>query len=394
MAWNDLPHVPEGEIELTQEERLQEGEQFLSAHQYSDAKNVFQALVEEFPYHAKYWVYLGKSDYGIKAPLLAEKNWRRAVELNPLEKEAYMMLGNLAFERKAFDLAIFYWEQLTKIDPANDMVWFSLGNAYEQKKMMGPAFSAYQQFIDLADSKNAHAASTKRKMDRGMAAYQGNVDQVEKYMKLKQLDAVAKLYGKALEYYPGTAQVFRAYATVLYRGGKFDEAIKAYLQGLEKDSSSLNSYVNLGVIYEKKQQPVDAMWAYNEAIQLDSEGNPKIKIRFEQLVKTKPQHFQIALNQANTLIGQQEFAAADVILKRLDKLSVHYDALLSTAVQDQLMQMRYREDPYARAEKAFYENGMLALKEDRTDAATIFLQHYLEHFPNGKHSQEIQNLFE
>lgn len=395
MGWSDLPKVEE-ERELTLEERIEQGKQALSAHQYSDAKNIFQSLVDENPFNSDLWVFLGKSDYGIKAPILAEKNWKKAVDLNPLEKEAYMMLGNLAFERKAFDLAIFYWNQLMQVDATNEMVWYSLGNAYEQKKQMHKAYPAYQQFIDLADpSKNGHAASTKRKLDRGLTAYQGNLDQVEKYMKSEQYDAVGKLYGKAFQYHPGTAQAYRAYGAVLYRTGKLDQALDAYLTSIDKDSSNLNAYVNLGVIYEKKQLPVDAMWAYNEALQLGGEEQiPKIKIRFDQLVKTKSQHFQIALNEINGLIAQQEFLQAKEKLTRLDKLNLHYDSLLATVVQDEMMQMRLREDPYMRAEKAFYENGMNALKEDRTDAATIFLQQYLEHFPTGKHSEEVRNLFE
>lgn len=395
MGWNDLPKVEEDYVP-TLEDRLVKGKQALAAHQYSYAKNVFQSLVEEYPYNSDLWVFLGKADYGIKAPLLAEKNWRKAVELNPLEKEAYMMMGNLAFERKAFDLAIFYWNQLSKVDATNEMVWYSLGNAYEQKKMMHRSYPAYQKFIDLADpAKNGHAASTKRKLDQGLTAYQGNIDQVEKYMKNEQYDAVAKLYGKALEYHPAPAQIYRAYGAVLYRLNKLDQALAAYLASIEKDSTNLGAYVNLGVIYEKKQKPVDAMWAYNEALQLGgAEQNPKIKIRFEQLIKTKSQHFQIVLNEINTLISNQEYLEAKEKLIRLDKLNVHYDSLLATAVQEQMMQMRLREDPYLRAEKAFYENGMKALKEDRVEAATIFLQQYLEHFPHGKHSEEVRNLFE
>lgn len=176
-------------------------------------------------------------------------------------------------EQGKFDPAIEKYKLALSLDPNNDKLWVNVGSAYQAKKDYQNALQAYKQALnfkrDNADAVQGIKAATDALQDQ-------------------QIDALAKK------------------GNDLFKAGKFDDAIAAYMQLLKFDQNDAGVHFNLGAAYQAKKDYDQALTEYRTAKGLDPK-NKNYADAFDECLDLKAQPF---LDQALALHKEKKYAAA------------------------------------------------------------------------------------
>ncbi len=176
-------------------------------------------------------------------------------------------------EQGKFDPAIEKYKLALSLDPNNDKLWVNVGSAYQAKKDYQNALQAYKQALnfkrDNADAVQGIKAATDALQDQ-------------------QIDALAKK------------------GNDLFKAGKFDDAIAAYMQLLKFDANDAGVHFNLGAAYQAKKDYDQALTEYRTAKGLDPK-NKTYSDAFDECLDLKAQPF---LDQALALHKEKKYAAA------------------------------------------------------------------------------------
>jgi len=144
-----------------------------------------------------------------------------------------------------YDTAVSTLTQATEMDPTRDLLWAKLGE-YE-------ATSAGKQSDSAEKTKRYNAA---------VADYQKAVD-----IKQKALDAAAQKPPDATKV---LAQYYNNMGQAAGKGGKVDDAVKAYIQAAQLDPATAGQYYfNIGAIMTNAGRVDDAVAAFDKAIAAD-----------------------------------------------------------------------------------------------------------------------------
>jgi tetratricopeptide (TPR) repeat protein len=189
------------------------------------------------------------------------------------------------------DGAIKNMTDATQIDPTRDLLWAKLGDyelasankqtdPTEKTKRYGDAETDYEKAIDLKQ-KALDADPSKKTPDatKVLASYDNNLAQAE--AKGGKVDDAAKAYNQAAQLDPaGAAQYYYNLGAVMTNAGKVDEAISAFDKAIAADPHRAAAYYWKGVNMigkatlkgDKMVAPEGTAEAFNKYLQLDPNG--------------------------------------------------------------------------------------------------------------------------
>lgn len=185
----------------------------------------------------------------------AEKDFRRAIELDPKNSSAYASLGGYLDSLDTEDSekeAKMNYEKALEIDPELTSVKAPLGIIYYQEGLIDKA----DRYISEALAGGEDNAETQ--LFAGLIRYKQNRNEEAK----KALETSIRLDDESAEahYYLGAT---------LSRLGEEDRAIEEYIRSTELDPKFVNAWFDLGVAYYNREMYQQAIKAFDNAIDLN-----------------------------------------------------------------------------------------------------------------------------
>ena len=80
---------------------------------------------------------------------LAEKCFRKACEMDPVDPWSRMYLGNIHYERGEFELALQEFQRASELDLGKGITWVLMGNVFDKLKRYEEAGSYYKKACSL-----------------------------------------------------------------------------------------------------------------------------------------------------------------------------------------------------------------------------------------------------
>lgn len=181
-----------------------------------DAINQFKIVLEQNPDHAAAYEGIGRAHFQKKEYNLAEKNFLKAVVLEPKLWKSYTYLGYICDHRKDYKTAVHEYTAALKIKPDNGLIHNNLGVSYFLAGNYKKAVMAFNKAIDLnyRESKVynnlALALANLEHYDEALDAFKKVGDEAQAYnnmgciyMNLGLFEDAVKSFEKAIELKPG-----------------------------------------------------------------------------------------------------------------------------------------------------------------------------------------------
>lgn len=205
----------------------------------------------------------------------AGKDWeaadylRKAVKLDPAKEDAYLHLALSLTRLFEYEEAVSTLKSLVKLNPDSILGYYYLGRTYSQMKLYRDALGYFNKVLELKpefDQAVIDKAATYEAMGdypHAIDTYRALVDQDENraavLQRLTQLLLQQRRFAEALEYLQLAAQsglggqeTTRKIGLVHLELEQYDDAITVFTGMLEKDPSSSNIRLYLGIAYEEK----------------------------------------------------------------------------------------------------------------------------------------------
>jgi tetratricopeptide (TPR) repeat protein len=356
---------------------------------FHKAMGGFKELLAFKPHASEIHLNLGNVHLRLTEMEAAENCFRKAIELDPMEANAYLGLGNLYFKQDKTEEAANCWEIYKKLNRQNANVWLNLGIAYDKLGEPVKAMENYSIFLGLNPS-SAEAARIKQRFNGARRMFEHNIKVAEELLaRGNRQKQVMDILQKALAAYPGTAKMYKTYASLLYQDGQAQEAMDAYRRAWELKPDDPAVLVNLGVLHEKLGQPVQALWAYCQAKTFPGREQAKIAQRFESLLSSHRPKLREELSRAQTLLRQGRFQQAEVLLNQLVQLSEAAPEIRKDA-EELLERAQDAQDPVAKAAKTYFAKGKDAETNGQFDQAMMHYGKYLSLKSSGEHADEVR----
>lgn len=356
--------------------------------QYAEARNRFQQLVNAYPHHSELWLNLGNAEYRLNSLPLAEKHWRHALAMNPLEATAYLNLGNLYFRQERWTKALEAWQQFTQLKDTHVDVWLNLGLVYEKQGDLHRAMAAYSRFM-AASPMARETVQLRRRFETAQKNADTCLARAEAAMAEGRLSEARQAFKQAFGQFPASAQASKAYAALLYTLNDRDGALKYYQIAHHLNEEDPVCLVNLGVIHEHRGQAFEACWAYHRALACQCAQPQVVRQRLESLRAAQPQMLDQAVMQARQWREKGDYAAAT---RRYAQLRQWPD--LPASLQDTLTSgeeaLALETNPVARAAATAFALGEEAYSAGRYDQALGHFTRYLELAPQGLRADEAR----
>lgn len=305
------------------ENRFEEGIQAYQRADYEAAQKLFEDILRVKPYASEVHLNLGNVYFKLENTAQAETCFRKAIELDPVESNAYLNLGNLYFKQNQVEEAVHYWEIFKQLDQGHANTWLNLGIAYDQLGDPGKALENYSGFIGRSPDA-PETVKIQKRFDQARKVFENNVQVAEECLKKKQRAHAKDILGKALKGYPGNAAIYKTYANLLYHDGEWQEALKNYRKAYMQKPDDASVLVNWGVLAEKLNQPVEALWSYHQAKLLAGSDQDKIAQRFADMLGLHQSRLPEALQRAQSSFRQGRWKQAEEQLQQLCALAEYF----------------------------------------------------------------------
>ena len=218
-------------VSYSNAQTVQEAASLFDQGKYSEAETILNALVKENPQNAEAHLYLGKV-YKVRNQFdRAERQMKRAVDIDPQFLDAYMELGRLSLDRprvsseNRWRLARNYYKKAIKNIPTAGEALLMLFDSYVNT---GEAGKGSQVILDFVQS-NPDSLSS-------YLAYAELIKATE-YNIIYRCEQLHDYYVKSLEYNPTNPKDLYNIGWGFFTCGDLDAALASYNKGLEYDES-------------------------------------------------------------------------------------------------------------------------------------------------------------
>ncbi len=164
--------------------------------------------------------------------------------------------GSYLSTEQKFEEAVDYYERVLNSDQEQFDVRFNLAAAYERTGRFNDAEALFLELLE-EDDENPVVLNYLGYMYADMGI---------------KLNKAEKLIKKALEKDPDNGAYLDSYAWVLYKKGKYEEALEYQRKALEADTEDAVLYEHMGDIYYALNQPAQAYTHWEKALELDPDN--------------------------------------------------------------------------------------------------------------------------
>lgn len=378
-------------------------QQYQDGH-YSESLETFKQLETLRPHASEVALNIGNSYFQLGLLDQARQYLEKSLGLDPMEAMAYLNLGNVYFKQEQFEKAVFYWEQCRTLVKDNPTVWLNMGVAYDRLSMPDKALRSYSVYLGL-EPKSMEAARLRARFESAKRVFENNIKVAEQYLANSDSQKARDIYQKELAQYPGTVKIYKTYASLLYHLGDLQESLNYYLKAhelrmLEEIGADPGILINLGVIFEKLNRPVDALWAYTLASEIESPETQKVQARHTAVLNgVRQQSTALLEGYIQEIRGSlRQPGKAELGRRQAHRLALlaGYFPALKNDIEDVYDDAEVLFDPTLRAAKTYLSRGNDAKQQGKLDQALGFYQKFLSLRPSGEKAnyvkQQIQEI--
>ena len=170
--------------------------------------------------------------------------------------QIYHYTGMLLVNNEKYEEAIGYYQKVLAVEDTNTDAMFGLASAYERDRQYERAEMLFSQLLET-EPDNAAVLNYLGYMYADLGI---------------KLDKAEQLIKKALEKAPDNGAYLDSYAWVLYKKGKYDEALMYQQKALERGGDDAIYYDHIGDIYQALNRHSDALVSWNKALELDPDN--------------------------------------------------------------------------------------------------------------------------
>ena len=187
----------------------------------------------------------------------AEAVYQEALKLNLRDSATHVALGWLYYERDHdVEAALTQFEQAIALDPGNGDAYSSMGLILAAEERYNEADRWFAMALEIAPNNRWWYR------DRANAAWSGG-----------NLALAIQVYSEAVTRFPDFDYAYWKLAWLYYLNAQYDDASRAIEQAITLAQGRNPDYwAQAGMIYEKLNQPKQALIAYQEALQLAPEN--------------------------------------------------------------------------------------------------------------------------
>ncbi len=187
---------------------------------------------------------------------LAEKSYKKSIELNPLFIKGRLGLARIYSQRGAWDKALAQYEWLNNnVFTSKSAIYFAIADTYERQGLWDKAIKAYEQ---IGRGSPEYPDAIKRLMP--LYVVKMNREQLKKILSDAPDLGVLGLKN-ALEY--------SSLGNLFYEIGHFEDAIAYFSKALKLKPSKNILYFNLGMSYKELGQRDKAIEAFRKVLDYD-----------------------------------------------------------------------------------------------------------------------------
>lgn len=232
-----------------------------SEDRYSQAKEIYEKVIEVDPRNKKAWLGLGESFRALGLDAKALNAFLSAAILDPTDGEALFQAGKLYLDKNKFDEAIQQFKRVQRLNANYPRTHYYIGKA---------AFAS-GDFVTALDS-----AKAEKKLNPNVA--DSYILAAEVYTARKQYAECASEYSHAMKLRPQGADIFVKSATCYRQSGSYDVAEDMLSLAEARESGYAEIYREQGAIYELKGDARSAAQAYNKYIGLSPNAPDRAEI--------------------------------------------------------------------------------------------------------------------
>lgn len=199
-------------------------------------------------------IYFESGDYA-----MAEKEYKRVLELNPARWAAYLRLGDISLKRGNFEEAMALYKQSLKIRPNSTEAWDAIGRYYLFKGEKESAIDAFSTALKYNPNLDYVYA------DLGSCYFQGGDFSKSKIY-----------FNKATELNPDNDAYFLMLGMSYANLSSFNKARESFSKALKINPNSIDAMYNIGSLYANNGYFEDALRIWKRALAREP-GNMLIK---------------------------------------------------------------------------------------------------------------------
>jgi tetratricopeptide (TPR) repeat protein len=201
--------------------------------------------------HATYHIALGLALYNAKKVNEAALVFRTAVKRGPNDAKAHIYLGMALRDQDERTEAKEELERALELDPNNGQAYFEIGLLYNKEGKQ-------------ADAEQALSKAVQKQPNQSLYWYAYG----EIYRLQQRNDEAISAYRKALDIDPPYAKAITKLGVLLADRKDFDEAEKVLIIGVRKEPKNPGNYLALGDLYVARRRPKDAVFYYEQYLEL------------------------------------------------------------------------------------------------------------------------------
>ena len=177
-----------------------------------DAIKQFQIVLDQNPDYAPVYEGIGRAHFQKKEYNQAEKNFLKAVVLDPRLWKSYTYLGYICDHRKDYQTAVHEYTAALQVNPGNGLIYNNLGVSYSLAGNYKKAVVAFHRAIDLNYREG--------KVYNNLAMALANLERYD-----EALDAFKKVGGEAVAY--------NNMGCIYMSRGMFEDAVRSFEKAIE-----------------------------------------------------------------------------------------------------------------------------------------------------------------
>ena len=323
----------------------------LTASNPSDARKLLETAISLDPNHFEAVFELAKLLDQVKDFPAAIEQYQNALRLNPKDTGVHFQLASLYLSQGNYDQALGYFESCRALSPPNkDEVLVDMGIIYAKKNDPMQAIGLFQEalafnqrneparkhlkestgaLVSLAKEQLPTDPATARKMlEKALSLdpnqYEASVELARLLDQKKDYQAAIEQYQNALRLNPKDAGTHFQLASLYLSQGNYDQALKNFESCKALSPSNKDEVlVNMGIIYAKKNDPMQAVGLFKEALDLNP-GNETGRMHLKESTDT-------LVSQAKEQSQANPAAARKMLEKALSLDPNRYEASVELA---------------------------------------------------------------
>ncbi|WP_413559270.1 tetratricopeptide repeat protein [Bdellovibrio sp. HCB209] len=241
--------------------RIALAEVYKSEDRYSQAKDIYEKVVEADVKNKKGWLGLGESYKALGLNDKSLKAFLQAAILDPTDGEALFQAGKLYLETSRYDEAINQFKRVQRLNANYPRTWFFIGKA---------SFASG----DLNGA--AEAAKQEKKLNPNVA--DSYILAAEVFAARKQFTECAGEYSQAMKIRPQGADIYVKAAQCYRQSASLEVAEDMLSLAAARESGYAEIYREQGAIYEIRGDIRSAAQAYNKYLGLSPNAPDRAEI--------------------------------------------------------------------------------------------------------------------